>query len=333
VTVTPEWHLAAVRPGWARIGCTFMRALVTGGAGFIGSNLADGLLARGAVVRVFDNFFTGFRENVPAAAELFEGDIRDEAAVRAAVAGVDVVFHQAAHRAVLQSVQDPLSTDLANTHGTLLVLKAAQDAGVRRVVAASSSSVYGGAEQLPTPESAPLVPRSPYAVSKLAGETYCRVWSELFGLETVALRYFNVYGPRQRPDSAYAAVIPLFTAALRSGARPTVHGDGKQSRSFAYIDDVVAANLAAAAAPAEACSGKAYNIGGSSPNSLLELLDELGTILGVEVDPEHTAPRAGDIRHSFADITAAARDLGWQPAVTLPDGLRRTVDWFDARVG
>jgi UDP-glucose 4-epimerase len=284
-------------------------------------------------VRVFDNLSTGFRDNIPGGAELLEGDIRDEAAVRAAVAGVEVVFHQAAHRAVLQSVQDPLATDLANTHGTLLVLKAAQDAGVRRVVAASSSSVYGGAEQLPTPESAPLVPRSPYAVSKLAGETYCRVWSELFGLETVALRYFNVYGPRQRPDSAYAAVIPLFTAALRAGARPTVHGDGKQSRSFAYIDDVVAANIAAAEALAGACSGKAYNIAGSSTHSLLELLDELGAILGVDVDAEHTSPRAGDIRHSSADITAAARDLGWQPTVGFADGLRRTVDWFAAPAG
>jgi len=308
-----------------------MRALVTGGAGFIGSNLADRLLADGFEVRVLDNLSTGFPDNVPAAAELVEGDVRDESAVRAAVAGVDLVFHQAAHRAVLQSVQNPLSTDLANTHGTLLVLKAAQDAGVRRVVAASSSSVYGGAGQLPTPESAPLVPRSPYAVSKLAGEHYCRVWAELFGLETVALRYFNVYGPRQRPDSAYAAVIPLFTHALRTGARPTVHGDGGQSRSFAYIDDVVAANLAAATAPAEACSGKAYNIGGNRRSTLLELLDELAAILGVEVDAEHTAPRAGDIRHSFADISAAGRDLDWAPAVELSDGLRRTVDWFSRR--
>ncbi|MGH8974533.1 MAG: NAD-dependent epimerase/dehydratase family protein [Acidimicrobiia bacterium] len=308
-----------------------MRVLVTGGAGFIGSNLADRLLTEGAQVRVFDDLSTGFRENVPGDAELLEGDIRDEAAVRAAVTGVDVVFHQAASRGVLQSVLDPLSTDLANTHGTLLVLKAADDAGVRRVVAASSSSVYGGAKQLPTPESAPLLPRSPYAVSKLAGEHYCRVWSELFGLETVALRYFNVYGPRQRPDSAYAAVIPLFTTALRTGTRPTVHGDGGQSRSFSYIDDVVDANLAAAAAPAESCSGKAYNIAGSSTHSLLELLDELGTILGVDVDPEHTAPRAGDIRHSSADLTAAARDLGWEPRVTLVDGLHRTVDWFALR--
>lgn len=308
-----------------------MRVLVTGGAGFIGSNLAERLLREGAEVRVFDNISTGFRENIPDGAEFHEGDIRDEAAVRAAVAGVDVVFHQAAHRAVLQSVENPLSTDLANTHGTLLVLKAASDAGVRRVVAASSSSIYGGAKELPTPESAPLTPRSPYAVSKLAGEQYCRVWAELFDIETVALRYFNVYGPRQRPDSAYAAVIPLFTAALRSGTRPIVHGDGKQSRSFAYIDDVIAANLAAATAPAESCSGKAYNIAGTSSYNLLELLDELGKILGVDVDPEFAPPRAGDIRHSAADLRAADHDLGWQPRIGLADGLRRTVDWFASR--
>jgi UDP-N-acetylglucosamine/UDP-N-acetyl-alpha-D-glucosaminouronate 4-epimerase len=308
-----------------------MRALVTGGAGFIGSNLTDRLLADGTEVRVLDNLSTGFRENIAGDAELFEGDIRDEGAVRAAVAGVDVVFHLAAHRAVLQSVESPLSTDLANTHGTLLVLKAAQDAGVSRVVATSSSSVYGGAKELPTPETAPLIPRSPYAVSKLAGEHYCRVWSELFGLETVALRYFNVYGPRQRPDSAYAAVIPLFTDALRTGARPVVHGDGLQSRSFAFVDDVVAANLAAVAAPAESCSGKAYNIAGDTSYTLLELLAEIAVILGVEAEPEHTAPRAGDVRHSSADLSAAARDLGWHPTVSLPDGLRRTVDWFALR--
>jgi UDP-glucose 4-epimerase len=310
-----------------------MRALVTGGAGFIGSNLVDRLLAMNADVRVLDNFSTGFRDNVPSEADLFEGDIRDEAAVRAAVVGVDVVFHFAASRAVLQSVENPLATDLANTHGTLTVLKSAHEAGVRRVVASSSSSVYGGAKQLPTPESAPLLPRSPYAVSKLAGEHYCRVWSELFGLETVALRYFNVYGPRQRPDSAYAAVIPLFTHALRTGARPVVHGDGLQSRSFAYVDDVVEANLAAAGAPGEVCSGRAYNIAGDRSYTLLELLDELGSILGVEVNPEHTNPRPGDIRHSSADVTAAARDLGWQPNVGFSDGLRRTVDWFALRAG
>ena len=310
-----------------------MRALVTGGAGFIGSNLAERLVAMGAQVRVLDNLSTGFRDNVPGEAELYEGDIRDEAAVRAAVEGVQVVFHFAASRAVLQSVENPLATDLANTHGTLTVLKSAHEAGVRRVVASSSSSVYGGAKQLPTPESAPLLPRSPYAVSKLAGEHYCRVWSELFGLETVALRYFNVYGPRQRPDSAYAAVIPLFTHALRTGGRPVVHGDGLQSRSFAYVDDVVEANLAAAEAPAEACSGRAYNIAGDRSHTLLDLLEELGSILGVEVNSEHTGPRAGDIRHSSADVTAAARDLGWRPTVSFSDGLRRTVDWFALRAG
>jgi UDP-glucose 4-epimerase len=310
-----------------------MRALVTGGAGFIGSNLAERLLSDGAEVRVFDNLATGFADNVPAGAELVEGDIRDEAAVGKAMAGVEVVFHHAAARAVLQSVENPAFTDLTNTHGTLLVLKAASDAGVRRVISASSSSVYGGAEQLPTPETAPLVPRSPYAVSKLAGEHYCRVWNELFGLETVRLRYFNVYGPRQRPDSAYAAVIPLFTRALRAGTRPTVHGDGLQSRGFAYVSDVVDANLAAAAAPASACAGKVYNIAGDSSVTLLELLGVLGDILGVEPDPEHTEPRPGDIRHSAADLSASARDLGWQPQIGLAEGLQSTVDWFAARGG
>jgi len=306
-------------------------ALVTGGAGFIGSTIARALLLEGTPVRVFDNLIAGFLEMVPEGAEFQLGDLRDPEAIAKACEGVDVVYHQAALRSVARSVDEPLVTEECNVMGTLNLLNAAEAAGVRRVVAASSSSVYGGAKELPTPESAPLVPRSPYAVSKLAGETYCRVWSELFGLETVALRYFNVYGPRQRPDSAYAAVIPLFTAALRTGARPIVHGDGGQSRSFAYIDDVVAANLAAATAPAEACSGKAYNIAGSSVHTLLELLDELGAILGVEVDPEHTDPRAGDIRHSSAALTAAARDLGWQPQVELADGLHRTVGWFTAR--
>jgi UDP-glucose 4-epimerase len=257
--------------------------------------------------------------------------VDDEALVRKATEGVEVVFHLAAHRAVLRSVEHPLTTDTANTHGTLTVLKAALDNGARRVVYASSSSVYGGAAEMPTPESAPTLPRSPYAVTKLAGEHYARVFAELYGLETVSLRYFNVYGPRQRPDSAYAAVIPLFINALRTGQAPEVHGDGEQTRDFTYIDDVVAANMRAATAPAEACSGKAYNIAGGSAYSLLEMLDILGKLLDVTPEPRHTDPRAGDVKHTRADISAAERDLGHVPSVDFDEGLTRTVEWFSSR--
>jgi nucleoside-diphosphate-sugar epimerase len=210
----------------------------------------------------------------------------------------------------------------------LTVLVAARDAGVRRVVFASSSSVYGGAEVMPTPESAPLVPRSPYAVSKLAGEHYCRIFHELYGLQTVALRYFNVYGPRQRPDSAYAAVIPLFIDALRAKRPPEVHGDGLQSRGFTYVSDVVAANLLAATAPAERCSGRAYNTAVEEAHSLLELLATIEDLTGTAIPPEHTEPRAGDVRHSLADCSAARADLGFDPTVSLRDGLARTLTWF-----
>jgi UDP-glucose 4-epimerase len=308
-----------------------MRTLVTGGAGFIGSNLVNALLDAGHQVRVLDDLSTGFRENLAPDAELVQGDIADEAAVATAVQDVEVVFHLAAHRAVLRSVEHPLATDTANTHGTLTVLKAACDARARRVVYSSSSSVYGGADQLPTPESAPTWPRSPYAVTKLAGEHYCRVFADLYGLETVALRYFNVYGPRQRPDSAYAAVIPLFIDALRNGKRPEVHGDGKQSRDFTFIDDAVGANISAALAPADACIGRAYNVAGGQAYSLLELLDFLGTIVGVEADPVHTDPRPGDVRHTEADIAAARADLRHSPKVDFEDGLRLTAEWFAAR--
>src|SRR4051794_14695271 len=294
-----------------------MRCLVTGGAGFIGSNLVDALVARGDDVCVLDDLSTGHRDNIHPAATLVEAEVSDGDAVRRAVEGCEVVFHQAAHRAVLRSVEDPLATDTANVHGTLTILDAARTAGVRRVVYASSSSVYGGADLRPTPESAPLLPRSPYAVTKLTGEHYCRVYTELHGLETVALRYFNVFGPRQRPDSMYAAVIPLFIEALREGRRPIVHGDGKQSRDFTYISDVVAANLAAAAAPAAAASGKAYNIAGGGEYTLLELLGTLAELLSVAADPEHTDPRPGDVRHSCAAVSAAARDLDWKTTVSF----------------
>jgi UDP-N-acetylglucosamine/UDP-N-acetyl-alpha-D-glucosaminouronate 4-epimerase len=305
-----------------------MRTLVTGGAGFIGSNLADRLVADGADVVVLDDLSTGYREYVNPAAELVEGDIADPEAVARAVAGCEVVFHQAAHRAVFRSVEHPLTTDRANTGGTLTVLNASREAGVRRVVAASSSSVYGGADILPTPESAPLVPRSPYAVSKLAGEHYCRVFWELFGLETVSMRYFNVYGPRQRPDSQYAAVIPLFIRALREGEPPEVHGDGRQSRHFAYISDVVEANLLAARAPADQCAGRAFNIAGGNTYDLLDLLRILEDIIGTSVPPRHTEPRAGDVRNTYADVSAARAALGYEAAVSFEEGLRHTVDWF-----
>jgi nucleoside-diphosphate-sugar epimerase len=308
-----------------------MRILVTGGAGFIGSHLVDAFLADGHTVTVLDDLSTGYSANVAPAAYFVEGEVQDREAVAKAVDGAELVFHLAAHRAVLRSIEDPLPTDLANTHGTLTVLKASLDAGVRRVVYASSSSVYGADPPMPTPETAPPRPRSPYAVTKVAGEHYCRVFAELYGLETLSFRYFNVFGPRQRPDSAYAAVIPIFIAALRDGRRPTVHGDGRQSRGFTYIADVVRANQAAASAPAEACQGQIYNIAGQRSYSLLEVLDTLGRLLGVTPDPVYGDVRKGDIRDSQADSSFARASLGWEPEIDFMEGLRRSVAWFEGR--
>jgi UDP-glucose 4-epimerase len=301
--------------------------LVTGGAGFIGSNLVGRLIERGGDVRVLDDLSSGTRENLPAKAELFEGDVADASLVHNALAGVEVVFHLAARTSVARSVEHPLATDTTNVHGTLTVLKASVDAGVRRVVCASSSSVYGGAATLPSAETAPLLPRSPYAVSKLAGEHYCRVFHELYGLETVALRYFNVFGPRQRPGSAYAAVVPLFIRALFSNERPVVHGDGHQSRDFTFVDDVADANLAAATAPAQEAAGRVFNIAGGDSHSLLEL----GHLIGVVPEPLYAKPRPGDIRHSQADVSAARQVLGFDAKVSFEEGLRRTVEWSRPR--
>lgn len=314
----------------ATLGEHHMRALVTGGAGFIGSNLADALLAEGHEVAIIDDFCTGDARNVASEVEVHRASVLDAEALAQAVTGVDTIFHLGALRAVARSVEAPLESDLVNVHGTLAVLEAARGAGVRRVVSASSSSVYGGSAVVPTPETAPLVPRSPYAATKLAGEVYSRIYAELYGLETVSLRFFNVYGPRQRPDSAYAAVIPLFIDALRRGVPATVHGDGLQSRDFTYVTDAVAGALAAARAPAARCSGRAYNIAGGVEYSLLDLLRILGAILDVEPEREHVEARAGDVRHTRADPTAAKDDLGFECRVDFEDGLRRTVEAFAA---
>jgi UDP-glucose 4-epimerase len=305
-----------------------MRVLVTGGAGFIGSHIADSYLADNDDVIVLDNLATGSKANVSSKVEFVLGDITDLDVVRRAMNGVEVVFHEAAARAVLRSVEDPVGTDRTNTLGTLNVLLGARDAGVRRVVIASSSSVYGGSAPLPTSELSPLRPRSPYAVSKLAGESYSVVFAELYGLETVSLRYFNVFGPRQRPDSQYAAVVPQFLAALCSDSRPEIHGDGLQSRDFTYIDDVVRANRLAAVSDASTVSGRVYNIAGGENHTIVDLLDQLSRILDVDARPIHVAVRAGDVRSSQADITAARRDFGFAPSVSFEDGLRKTAEWF-----
>ena len=305
-----------------------MRALVTGGAGFIGSHLVDGLIAAGHTVRVLDDLSTGKRENVHAEADLVVGSVADAGVVAAAVDGSEVVFHLGALGAVARSVADPRASDEVNVRGTLTVLTEARDAGTRRVVFASSSSVYGGSAPVPTVEESPLRPRSPYAVTKLAGEWYTRVFAELFPIETVALRYFNVFGPRQRPDSTYAAVIPCFASALLNGEQPTVYGDGRQSRDFTYVTDVVAANLAAASAPAETVSGQVYNVAPGGGVSLLELLEALGRILETTPVPVFAAPRAGDTMLSQANSAAAGRDLGWSPAVSVDAGLEAYVAWL-----
>jgi UDP-glucose 4-epimerase len=308
-----------------------MRVLVTGGAGFIGSHLVDALIDLDSEVVVLDNLATGYADNVHRQARLVVGDVAEPDVVAAAMAGVEVVFHLAAARAVVRSVQLPLATDRANTRGTLSVLEAARHGGTRRVICTSSSSVYGGAALKPTPETAPLVPRSPYAVSKLAAEHYARVYWELYRLETVSIRLFNVYGPRQRADNQYAAVIPLFIDALRTGVAPRVHGDGRQSRDFTFVDDAVSAILAAAEAPGIKCAGRVYNAAGGSEHSLLDLLAALERVLEVRILPVHVEPRAGDVRHSRADVSAAREDLGWAPQVGFEEGLARTVAWFATR--
>jgi nucleoside-diphosphate-sugar epimerase len=304
--------------------------LVTGGAGFIGSNIVAELLQRGERVRVLDNFSTGRRENVAPFVEqmdLIEGDLRDLSTVTSAVDGTDYVLHQGALPSVQQSIDDPLTIHAINATGTLNLLLAARDSGVKRVVFASSCSIYGDDPVLPKREDMLPAPKSPYAVTKLAGERYCRVFAEVFGLETVCLRYFNVFGPRQDPSSQYSAVIPLFITAMLRGEVPTIYGDGKQSRDFVYVANVVQANLLAATATGDAV-GRVFNVACGERYTLLDLIAALNDILDTDVEPIHAAPRPGDVRHSLADVSAAQEILGYEPEVGFREGLRRTVSWY-----
>lgn len=300
--------------------------LVTGGAGFIGSHLVEELLRRGETVRVADNFSTGLRANVPEGVEVFEGDIADEAFAARAVAGCDYVLHQAAIPSVPRSVAEPITTNRANVDGTLAVLVTARDAGVRRVVFAGSSSVYGNSAVLPKREDMRPNPLTPYALQKLVAEQYCQMFTRLYGLETVTTRYFNVFGPRQQPGSPYSGVISLFIDALANRRQPTIHGDGRQTRDFTYVGDVVRGVLAACTAPDVA--GEVFNVAVGGRISLLELYGTLQRIFDVEIEPVFGPPREGDVRDSQADIARAREKLGFEPQMSFEDGLRATVDWY-----
>lgn len=303
--------------------------LVTGGAGFIGSHLAEALLRRGDRVRVLDNLSTGRRANlahISSEIEFIEADIRHYDATRRAMEDVQIVFHEAAIPSVPRSVAEPQLNHDNNTTGTFNVLLAARDAQVRRVIFAASSSAYGETEVLPKREEMLPNPLSPYAVAKLVGEFYCQVFTRVYGLETVSLRYFNVFGPRQDPSSPYSGVISKFIAALLNNQTPVIYGDGEQSRDFTYIDNVVAANLRAAEAPA--ASGEVMNLGVCERTTLNQLLAELQRIIGTNRAPRYEDARAGDIRHSLADITRAEELLNYKPTVGLAEGLRRTVAWY-----
>jgi UDP-glucose 4-epimerase len=306
-----------------------MKALVTGGGGFIGSNLVRALLDRGDHVRVLDNFSTGNRANLVDLAgdvEIVEGELRSYERVHAATRGMDVVFHQGALPSVPRSVQDPLTTAAVNTEGTLNVLLAARDESVRRVVFASSSSVYGNSDELPRVETQNPDPISPYGVSKLAAERYCVSFSRVYPLETIALRYFNVFGPNQDPSSQYAAVVPRFVTAIAEGRPVPIYGDGHQKRDFTYVSNIVEANLLAV--DAGEANGTIVNVATGRATSVHELADTIGSILGLPVERELHPARTGDIRDSYADVTRARELLGWEARVGLEDGLRIAAEAF-----
>jgi len=307
--------------------------LVTGGAGFIGSHIVEHLVGRGAKVRAIDNLSTGkaatidlFRGKV----DFIEGDIRDAATCRKACRGVRVVFHEAAMPSVPKSVADPLTSHDCNINGTFNMLMAARDEKVARFVYAASSSAYGESPTLPKLESMPTDPLTPYAVNKLAGEHYCRAFAEVYGMSTVALRYFNVFGPRQDPTSQYAAAIPAFITHIMRDQPPTIYGDGEQTRDFTYIENVVRGNMLAA--EAKGLRGQVINLACGERVSVNRIIAQINKLLGKQVRPNHVDPRAGDIKHSQADITRARELLGFEPVVNFDDGLKRSIEWFKANL-
>jgi UDP-glucose 4-epimerase len=302
--------------------------LVTGGAGFIGSHLTQALLQRGEQVRVVDNFSTGKRDNVPAGVEVIEGDLADDGVAARAAAGCDYVLHEAAIPSVPRSVKDPLGTHRANVDGTMQLLVAARDAGVKRVVFAGSSSTYGNSAVLPKREDMRPAPITPYALQKHVGEQYCQLFTSLYGLETVTTRYFNVFGPRQAPDSPYSGVISLFIKAVLAGQAPLIHGDGRQTRDFTFVANVVDGVLRAATA--EGVAGEIINVATGGRISLLELARSLQIIIGTDIAPTFGPAREGDVKDSQADIFKARKLLGYEPTVPFEEGLRHTVAWFKA---
>ena len=310
-----------------------MKYLITGGAGFIGSNLADALLQRGHDVVVLDNFSAGLRQNLVSFQQhgsrfkLIEGDLRDLDTCRDACRGADYVLHQGALGSVPRSIEHPITTNENNVNGTLNLFIAARDEGGKRVVFASSSSVYGNSKELPKAEAMIPKPISPYAASKNICEMYGRIFYELYGIEIIALRYFNVFGRRQDPNSAYAAVIPLFVKALMRGEQPVIFGDGLQSRDFSYVDNVIQANILAAHAPATAC-GNVFNIACGQRTALIDLYHKICDLLDIHIEPRYVKARPGDVKHSLADISRAQEFLGYKPLFDVFQGLELAIDWY-----
>ena len=312
-----------------------MKILVTGGAGFIGCNLVRFLLAKGHQVVVLDNFATGKRQNLQPIGDqiqLIEGDIRDGQAVDHAAQGCKAIFHQAALGSVPRSVEDPLASHDVNVNGTITVLESARRTDVRRIVFAASSSAYGDQEKSPKHEGMVAMPISPYAANKVACEAYMRSYAAAYGLETLCLRYFNVFGPYQDPSSAYAAVIPAWVSKILHGQSPTVFGDGEQSRDFCYIDNVCEANWLAANAPPDACTGQAMNVACNHRTTLNQILDLLGRLLQADVKPTYTDERLGDVKHSLADVALAKKTIGYEPKVFFEEGLTKAIDWYKANL-